>query len=110
MKEGYKLLGNDKVGIMLTKGDCQIVLDIPIRTKEGILWCVNMQHKESLTKKETVLVPTTKTPSYNITKAHSLFGQMSEDATYKAGKNLGWTITQGSLKLCEQYGIGKARQ
>ena len=102
--------GNDKVGIVLAKGDHKLVFDIPIRTKEGVLWCINMQRKKSLAEGETALASTTKTPTYNITKAHSLLGHMSEDATRKASKNLGWTITRGTLKPCESCGIGKARQ
>lgn len=100
MQDGYELSENDKVGIALTKGNHQLVFDIPIRTKEGVLWCINMQCKESATEGETALASTTKTPTYNITKAHSILGHLSEDATRRASKNLGWTITWGSLKPC----------
>ena len=71
MKEGYEKSGNDKVGIVLAKGDHKIIFDIPIITKEDVLWCINMQHKESLAKNETALASTTKIPTYNTTKAHS---------------------------------------
>ena len=45
-----------------------------------------------------------------IKKAHTVLGHMSEDTTRAAAKQLGITITRGSLDTCEACAIGKAKQ
>ncbi len=45
-----------------------------------------------------------------IAKVHALLGHHSEAITRKIAKELGWTISRGSMKPCEACTIAKARQ
>ena len=69
MKKGFELSGNNNDGIILKKGTQQIVFDIPIRTTEGVLWCISLQRLNPHTGTEAVAQVT-----YNITQAHSILG------------------------------------
>ena len=44
MKEGWIMLGNEE-GILMTKGESKIHFDIPIRSKEGIIWAMYVKRK-----------------------------------------------------------------
>ena len=46
----------------------------------------------------------------SIIEAHQQLGHMNEADTRKTAKMLGWTITRGSLGVCEECGIAKAKQ
>ncbi len=45
-----------------------------------------------------------------IAKAHALLGHHSEAIARKIAKELGWTISRGSMKPCEACTIAKAKQ
>jgi hypothetical protein len=51
-----------------------------------------------------------KAPTYNINKAHELLGHNNENDTRQMVSHLGWTITRGSLGICESCANAKARQ
>jgi hypothetical protein len=106
MELGWILQGSKDIGIKLTKNGQELVFDIPIRTTEGVLWCVNMKRLDPISELEAEVSLT----SISINKAHSLLGHMNEEYTRKSANYLGWTITRGSLGKCESCAIGKARQ
>ena len=54
MNKGFKLSGDNDKGIVLKKGNQQIVFKIPIRTKEGVVWCISMQCLDPFTGNEAM--------------------------------------------------------
>jgi hypothetical protein len=106
MEQGWLLQGSKNIGLKLSKDGQELIFDIPIRTTEGVLWCVNMKRLDPISELEAEVNLT----SISIKKAHSLLGHMNEVYTKKSADYLGWTITRGSLGKCESCAIGKARQ
>ena len=75
MKKGFKLYGDNEQGIMLQKGNIKICFDIPVHTKEGVIWCINFQQlNPNNFNSKAVFAKIT----MNIKKAHSLLGHMDE--------------------------------
>jgi hypothetical protein len=102
MKVGWTLGGDQDTGITLSKGDQTLNFDIPIETPKGVVYAIYMRRTEVA----ALALSTT----MDISKAHSLLGHQSEDATRKTAKYLGWDITRGSLKTCLPCTLGKAKQ
>ena len=107
MEKGFVMNGNKEVGIRLTKGNVSVTFDIPIRTNEGVLWCLHMKRlaPDGLDQVAEVSCFVT-----NIVKAHGLLGHSNEAYTRKTAEHLGWKVTRGTLGNCESCAIGKARQ
>ena len=89
MKKRFKISGDINKGIVVQKGDPKIVFDILIQTKEGVLWCISMQHLDPRTGNETAFAQIT----YNITQAHAILSHMHEAMMQNACKNLNWKLT-----------------
>lgn len=106
MKKGFTLSGDNEQGIVLKKSNQQIIFDIPICTKEGVLWCINMQQLDPQTGNKAAFAQVTS----NITHAHTLLGHMHEIMTHKVYKHLNWSLRKGALPPCDACAIGKARQ
>jgi hypothetical protein len=51
-----------------------------------------------------------KAPTYSINKDHALLGHNNEKDTRQIASHLGWTITRGSLGICESCANAKAKQ
>jgi hypothetical protein len=66
------LEGNKEIRIKLSKDGQELVFDLPIRTMEGVLWCVNMKQLDPIRELEAEVILT----SISIKKAHSLLGHM----------------------------------
>lgn len=75
MNKGFRFKSADKQGIVLNKGNLWIIFDIPIWTKEGVLWCINMQWFDPKTENEVAF---TQVITYNITHAHAFLGHMHD--------------------------------
>ena len=101
---GYKLQG-DKDKIWYTKDGTKLVFDIKIETPEGMLFATRLQRTAT---EVGGAVAQEKTVSIKV--AHELLGHMDEAATRKAAANLGWTITRGTLGVCESCAKAKAKQ
>jgi hypothetical protein len=93
----------------LSKDGQELVFDIPIRTQEGVLWCVHMRRLDQINNNDYEDAETALT-SISIKKAHSLLGHMNEAYTKESATYLGWILTRGTLGKCESCAIGKARQ
>jgi hypothetical protein len=48
-----------------------------------------------------------KAPTDSINKAHALLGHNNDNDTWQIACHLGWTITKGSLKMCESCANAK---
>lgn len=64
--------GNNVKGTVLTKDNKNIVFDIPIYSKEGILWCIDMQRVNQTTGDEATFAQIT----YNIQQGDGILGHM----------------------------------
>ena len=102
MKKGFKLFCNNEQGIILQKGDIKICFDIPVRTKEGVIWCINFQrlNPNNYNSKAAFAKIT-----MNVQKAHSLLGHMDEARTRKVCAHLNWKLTCGTLGPCKLCAI-----
>ena len=52
----------------------------------------------------------TKAMRLNINMAHCLLGHRNEDSVLKTARELGWTLTRGTLKPCRHCTQSKGRQ
>ena len=76
-----------------------------IKTPEGMLFATRPQRTAT-----EVGGAVAQEKSVSIKVAHKLLGHMDEPATRKAAANLGWTITRGTLGVCESCAKAKAKQ
>tara|TARA_B100000780_G_scaffold239015_1_gene180618 strand:- start:385 stop:4227 length:3843 start_codon:yes stop_codon:yes gene_type:complete len=112
MNLGYKLSGDKTNGIILTKGKNTIHFDIPIHTKEGTLWCVNMKRLDGneIMRESSFLNTPFHTPLSH-EKAHAMFGHMGMRAAKKICDYLGYKLKDKKMQYpCESCAIGKIRQ
>jgi hypothetical protein len=105
-KEGWKLVG-DKHAIVIEKNGHRVKFDILISTPKGVAYAMYLKED---TEVAGAVQDKPKEVKINIAQAHKRFGHMGEDATRKAAKALGITITPGSLGPCESCAAGKAKQ
>jgi hypothetical protein len=100
------ILGGDEKGIWLTKGDQKLLFHIAIPTPKGMLFA--MYIKREIGKEMAQAIVDEK--SIPIQLAHDRLGHPHEDITRKMAKELGWTLSRGSLKPCDGCTAGKAKQ
>ncbi len=84
-----------------------MLFNIVINTPKGVLYVGKFSRKRG---DEVVGRATSKSPTYNIKKAHELLGHNNENDTRQMASHLGWTITRGPLGVCESCANTKARQ
>ena len=106
-RSGWKLIGDDKA-IMLVKNGVEIKFDIVIPTKEGAIFA--LYHRRDNPSAEMGQIMATKPVTMNIAQAHDKLGHLNEDSTRKVAKYMGWTITRGTLQVCEGCAAAKAKQ
>jgi hypothetical protein len=83
------------------------LFNIVINTPKGALNVSKLNKKEG----DEVMGGTAhKTLTYNINKTHELLGHNNENDTRQMASHVGWTITRGSLGICESCANPKARQ
>jgi hypothetical protein len=110
-KSGWLLHGDDKA-IWLTKGENKITFDIIIPTPEGMVSAMYFNRNEEIANVNvngtgpTVVAPVT----MNIEQAHAKFGHSTEEDARKTAKELGITLTRGTLRPCEACTVAKAKQ
>jgi hypothetical protein len=100
------ILGGDDKGILLTKEGKKLLFDIAIPTPKGMLFA--MYIKREIGKEMAQAMVDEK--SIPIQLAHDRLGHPHEDMTRKKAKELGWTLSRGSLKPCDGCLAGKAKQ
>jgi hypothetical protein len=92
MEQGWTLQGSKDIGIKLGKNGQELVFDIPIRTMEGVLWCIHMKRLNPISNNDDEAEMNL--TAISIKKAHSLLGHMNEEYTRRSAHYLGWTITR----------------
>jgi hypothetical protein len=84
--------------IKLQKGGNSLLFNIVVNTPKGALYVGTFCRKGA---DEVIRGAVDKAPTYSINKAHALQGHNNEN-------NI-WTITSGSLGMCESCANAKAR-
>ncbi len=84
--------------IKLQKGEKSLLLNIVINTPKGALYEGKFSRKGG---DEVMRGAAHKAPIYNINKVHELLGHNNENDARLMASHLGWTITSGSLGICE---------
>ena len=107
MMEGWSLRGNDTDGIIITRGEFEVKLDIRINTSEGCVWAGYFRRTKA---KESELAAATLFNKVSIQKANDLLGHLNEEATRATTKFLDWNLTRGALKNCEFCAKGKGKE
>jgi hypothetical protein len=104
IKEGWELGGN-KTAIWLVRNEMKVVFDIVIPTPKGVLFAIYLKRKDEVggAVQDTLV-------KMSLVQAHDKLGHMSEDATRKTAKQLGWHMTSGHIHPCESCTVGKAKQ
>jgi len=134
MDKGWSLRGDQNQGFVMYKGDQTVRFDIRINTRQGFIWAGYFQRcaddgkelaaVDAATKAVKVLkivnkpvvgtatidAPTKKSVKMTVHKAHQVLGHANEAATRKTAAMLGWTLSQGALKICESCAKGKGKQ
>ena len=80
-----------------------MVFDIPISTKEGVVFATCFRREIGAAGISDVKI----TMSYK--EAHDILGHLGEEATKATAKFIGWIIT-GDVPACEACAVGKAKQ
>jgi hypothetical protein len=114
-KSGWLLHSDDKA-IWLTKGEAKITFDIIIPTLKGTVFVMYFNRNEEIANVNvnvnvngtgpTVVAPVT----MNIEQARAKFGFSNEEDARKTAKELGITLTCGTLRPCEACTVAKAKQ
>ena len=110
---GYEISGNKNSGIIFTHETTgkQLIFNIKIETPSGMLLATHLKRTATEVGGATTTdTSSQKTKTLSITEAHQQLGHINEAETRKTAKTLGWTITRGSLGVCEECGIAKAKQ
>jgi hypothetical protein len=84
-----------------------LLFNIVVNTPKGALYVGKFYRKGS---DEVMGEAADKAPTYSINKAHALLGHNNENDTRQIASHLRWTITRGSLGMCESCANAKARQ
>ena len=106
---GYKVSG-DHNGMTFTKGDHKLKFNMKVKSPDGMLLCARLTRTANEVGGVASTAPNKPTKTVSIQRAHEELGHMDEEATRKAAKQLGWTITRGTLGKCESCAKGKAKQ
>jgi hypothetical protein len=110
-KSGWLLHGDGKA-IWLAKGENKTTFDIIIPIPEGMVFTMYFNQNEEIANVNvngtgpTVVAPVT----MNIKQAHTKFGHSNEEDARKTAKELGITLTRGTLHPCEACTVAKAKQ
>ncbi len=104
-KKGWTLSGNVDY-IKLQKGGDSLFFNIVVNTPKGALYVSEFCSKGG---DEVMGGAVDKAPTCSINKAHVLLEHNKENDTREIASHLGWTITRGSLGICESCAIAKAR-
>eukprot|EP00536_Pseudo-nitzschia_multiseries_P007362 jgi/Psemu1/17822/gm1.17822_g len=114
---GWVATGSNKIDWPLQKGSNKVNFDIQIPTYTSCVWvgyfqriADNGQDIGAVTVTVTATTTTSKGTKMSITKAHQLLGHMDEEKTQKTAAALGWTITRGAMKPCEDCAKAKAKR
>jgi hypothetical protein len=83
----------------------KVIFDIVIPTPKGIMFANYVKCKDEVrgVVQDTLV-------KMSLVQAHEKLGHISEDATRKTAKQLGWHMTPGSLHLCDSCTVGNAKQ
>jgi hypothetical protein len=101
-----RILGGDDKGIWLTKGGQKLLFDIVIPTPKGMLFAMYIKREIGKEMAQTMVDEN----SIPIQLAHDRLGHSHKDMTRKMAKELGRTLSRGSLKPCGGCLAGKAKQ
>ena len=106
LRKGWEIHGTGDY-IKLKKDKITITFDIKIRTPKGMLFVMKFVRTppSDLTMNG---IDTAKT--LNITKAHRILTHIGEEDTRKIMAHLGYTLTRGTLKVCDSCGLAKAKR
>jgi hypothetical protein len=96
-KQGWKIIRGDKTLICIENGKGGMIeFDIVVPTEKGEIYACRFSRCIEVTAGCM-----TKPMRLNINTAHCLLGHQSEDSVCKTARELGWTITHGTLKPCK---------
>ena len=133
MGKGWSLQDDQNHGFVMYKADQTVKVDIRINTPQGCIWAGYFQRcaddgteiasVDAATKVvkivkivDTPVAETTvdgdanKPVKMTVHKAYQILGHSNKAATRKTAKLLGWTLSQGELKICESCAKGKGKQ
>jgi hypothetical protein len=104
-KKGWTLLGNTDY-TKLQKGGKSLLFNIVTNTYKGALHVGKFSRKGG---DEVMGGAAHKAPTYSINMAHELLGHNNENDARQMASHF-WTITRGSLGICESCANAKVRQ
>ena len=108
LKQGWKLSGGEDT-IWISKGKLEVRFDIKIATKKGAIYCGMLKRSDAqATETESVHygVGTKISPQM----AHALLGHACMRTTTEAAKHMGWILSEGNGKPCQDCAEAKAKQ
>ena len=106
---GWKLEGDNSMGLRLKKGNKAFTFDLPIYTIHGVLFVMHAKRRHSQTD-STEHEMACFSCKYTYYQAHKLLGHTNEQYTCDTAKHLGWNVKGKWKEKCEACGIGRARQ
>ena len=106
---GFKMEGDDEA-IMLWRGGRKIRFNIKIETKNGALLCADFKQKNEDDTEVNAGAPTEVRLEMSVNQANQKIGRPSEQTTCAMTAKLGWNLTRGSMKPCENCAKRMANQ
>ena len=108
LMNGWELAGN-KDAITLSKGNAKVTFDIKIHTAKGVIYAVYIKRTSPQVEANGAIVAA-RTLKMNIRQAHDRLGHIGEDMTRSIAEQLGWTLTRGTLGVCQGCAEAKAKK
>ena len=106
---GWKLEGDNSMGLRLKKGNMAFTFDLPIYTTDGVLFVMHAKRRHPQTD-STEHEMACFSCKYTYYQVHKLLGHTNEIYTRDTAEHLGWNVKGKWRKNCEACGIGRARQ
>jgi hypothetical protein len=114
-RRGWLLYGDVKK-IWREKDGNKIVFDLMVPTPKGVVYCMYLNRQSEIVNPNTdtdeaaAPIAAATATMMNISQAHAKFGHSNEGDTRKMAKEMGITITRGTLGPCDACMIAKAKQ
>ena len=109
MLSGWKLEGDESMGLRLKKGSKVFTFDLPIYTTQGVLFVMHAKRRNPQTDSIEHEISCFDC-KYTYRQAHRLLSHANEEYTRATAKHLNWDVKGKWKEKCEGCGISCAQQ
>lgn len=116
LMQDWRIISGDDTSIVVEKGSYQIKFDTIIKTTKGAIYACKFDRRSSEISaannsvRQTSSDGSKRIKKINIVDLHSKLGHINEADSRTVARQLGMTISRGTLKPCESCALAKAKQ